>query len=354
MVVMEYKCPCCGAGLAFGEQEQMLRCSSCGNTFEIDAVKAFNEPKPSQGVQWDNQEKQGMSQEEAETLRHITCPSCGGEIIADANTAATFCPYCDSPAVLSQRVDQELRPDGVIPFKVTKEEAKAAFAKLCKGKPLLPKNFASEQRIEKIAGIYVPFWLYDCDCTVGARYRGVRVKRWSDPRYHYVRTDHFLLLRAGRINFDGIPVDGSTKMDNAIMESIEPYDYSQLVDFDTAYLSGFLADKYDVPPEEGHGRIEQRMADTADFLLRDSCVGYQSVTKDSINLSADHARERYVLLPVWMLYSKYQDKTYVFAMNGQTGRMTGTFPIDKGRRMAWFAGVSSAVFAVLTVLQFLL
>lgn len=354
MVVMEYKCPCCNAGLTYGELERQLKCEYCGNTFEIDAVKAYNEPEnPDAGFQWDTEEKQSLSDKEQEVLQQITCASCGGELLADSHTAATFCPYCDNPAVISGRVSGGLRPDGVIPFQVTKEQAKEAFANLCKGKPLLPKDFASTQRLEKITGMYVPFWLYDCDCNVDARYRATRVKAWSDSRYNYVRTDYYLLQRSGRMNFDGIPMDGSTKMDNAIMESIEPYDYNKMVDFDTAYLSGFLADKYDVKASVGHGRIEERVGQTADNLVRQTCVGYSSVIKERWNLRTNYAKARYVLLPVWMLHSRYQDKTYVFAMNGQTGKMTGTFPVCGKRSMAWFSGVAAAV-AILTALVQLL
>jgi len=357
MVVIEYKCPCCGAALAFEEESQKLACEACGNEFELDAIKAYNEPDdgaPEQDFRWEQSAKATFSEEEEAVMNMITCPSCGGEIISDANTAATFCPFCENPAVITGRVTGGLRPDGVLPFKLSKEDAKKAFANLCKGKPLLPRDFASQQRLEKISGIYVPFWLYDCDCTVNARYRATRTHTWSDSKYRYVRTEHFLLLRSGGLAFEGIPVDGSQKMDNAILESIEPFDYSQIVDFDTAYLSGFLADKYDVSADDGKPRVEERVTQTADSLLRDTCAGYLTVTKERMNLRTNHAGSKYVLLPVWMLHSKYQGKTYVFAMNGQTGKMTGTFPISTQRCWTWFGGIAAAVTAVATAILMLL
>ncbi len=352
--VMEYKCPCCGAGLAFGEKEQKLKCGSCGNSFEIDAVKAFNEPQEQDSdFCWETQQQQQMSEEETQNLRSIVCPSCGGEIIADGQTTATFCPYCDSPAVIPGRVSGALRPDGVVPFQVTKEDAKAAFKALCKKKKLLPRGFHSQQRLEKIAGIYVPYWLYDCDCQAGGRFDATRVRVWSTGDYRYTRTDHYLLLRNGSMGFDGIPMDGSAKMDDKLMESIEPYDYSQMVGFDSAYLTGFLADKYDVEAKAGQERIEQRVRKTAEDLLRETCVGYDTVLTTQFRVSTQHAKSRYVLLPVWMLYSKYRDKTYIFAMNGQTGKITGTFPICPTRVAEWFAGITAGVALLATLIQML-
>lgn len=355
MVVMEYKCPCCGAGLAFGEKEQKLKCESCGNSFEVDAVKAFNEPEAKDsGFNWEQQEKQQLSEDEAQVLRRIVCPSCGGEIIADEQTSATFCPYCDNPAVISERVSDALRPDGVVPFKMTKEDAKTAFQSLCKKKKLLPRGFHSQQRLEKISGIYVPYWLYDCDCEASAKFDGTRVRVWTSGDYRYTRTDHYLLMRSGTMGFDGIPMDGSSKMNDEIMESIEPYDYTKMVDFDSAYLSGFLADKYDVEAEVGHERIEQRVRKSAEDLLRETCVGYDTVLTTQCQVSTEHAKSRYVLLPVWMLYSRYKDKTYVFAMNGQSGKITGTFPICPTRVVEWFAGITAGVTLAATLIQMLL
>ncbi len=354
--VLEYKCPCCSAALVFRQESQQLSCGACGNTFEIDAVKAFNEPAKAQpeAFTWEGQQSGSLSQDELEAMRAFTCPSCGGEIITDENTAATFCPYCGNPAVISGRVGGGLRPDGVLPFKLGKEDAENVFRKLCKGKPLLPKGYAGAQRLEKIRGVYVPFWLYDCSGDFSGRYSATRVRHWSDSSYNYTRTDHFLLTRAARADFSGIPMDASRKLDDAIMESIEPFDYDQLVDFETAYLSGYLADKYDVEAAEGQGRVRQRVDSTLDELMAPTFLGYSSVLPTHKHLDVTHSKAKYVLLPVWLLTSRYRDKIYTFAMNGQTGKITGTLPICPKRSFAWFAGVAAAVTAVCALIgQFL-
>ena len=347
--VLEYKCPCCGAILAFSGEEQKLSCGSCGQRFGIADVQAYNDAIREEHrdyFQWEEKEIQSLTEDEASQVQSYVCPSCGGEIIGEAVTAATFCPYCDSPAIIGGNVAGQLRPDGVIPFKTTKEAAIAAFQQICKGKPLLPKDFASTARQEKIQGIYVPFWLYDCAGGMDGQYKATRVRTWSDSNYIYTRTNHYMLTRSVCADFSGIPMDASSKMDNATMESIEPYDMNASVDFSTAYLSGYLADKYDVEPKEGEGRVRQRVSDTFDDKLQQTFGGYTSVIPTSKQLQVDHGRARYVLLPVWMLSTIYKDKTYIFAMNGQTGKMTGTLPVDKGKMWAWFAGITAGVSAL--------
>ena len=352
--IMEYKCPCCGAGLLFSGSEQKLTCEYCDNTFELEAVQVFNEQENTRTDHWETTENTGWSDAEADGVVTYTCPSCGGELMTDENTAATFCPYCGNPTVLPGRLSGGVRPDGVIPFQTTKEQAAAAFQKLCKGKPLLPQDFAAEHRLEKITGVYVPFWLYDCASGFEARYSATRVHSWSDPNYRYTRTEHFLLLRSADAAFACIPMDGSQKMDDTIMESIEPFDFSRLVAFDTAYLSGFLADKYDVEAETGHERVRARVAKSMDELIAPTLIGYATAIPNSKQVHVEHGNAKYVLLPVWMLHTKYKNKTYVFAMNGQTGRMTGTFPICPKQSWKWFGGICAAVGLVTAIIQWML
>ncbi|MBQ3504842.1 MAG: hypothetical protein IJA75_09095 [Oscillospiraceae bacterium] len=353
--VMEYKCPCCDAALIFGDDTQQMTCEYCGNTFAIEAVKAYNESnqQTEETFDWEEIQTQSWSDSEAETMRAFQCPSCGGEIITDEHTAATFCPFCDNPTIMPSRVSGGLKPDGVIPFKTGKEDAKAAFLKLCKGKPLLPKFFTEEQRLEKITGVYVPFWLYDCSGQFHGSYKATRVHHWSDAHYNYTRTEHFLLNRSAEADFCGIPMDGSTKMEDTFMESIEPYDYSQVVDFDTAFLSGFLADKYDVESRAGEPRIRQRVDNAMEDLIQPTLAGFSTVLPTRRTVNVSHSKVRYVLMPVWILNTRYRDKLYTFAMNGQTGKMTGTLPICPKRTAFWFFGLTAAFSAISALLMLL-
>ncbi len=355
--VIEYKCPCCNAGLNFRGATQKLTCEYCGNDFDLETVQAFNESQSvpqGETLQWEEGTQTQWGQEEQARLQAFQCPSCGGEILCDDTTAASFCPYCDNPTILPSRVSGAARPDAVIPFRKSREDAKAAFLSLCKGKPLLPKFFTQEQRVERITGLYVPFWLYDCEGSFSGSYQATRIHTWSDARYRYTKTDHFLLRREAKASFQGIPLDGSSKMEDSFMESIEPFDYGQLVNFDMAYLSGYLADKYDVPSEAGEGRIKQRVETSLQDRIQDTLVGYHTKRPTSQQLRVTHSRARYVMLPVWILNTRYKDKLYTFAMNGQTGKMTGSFPICPKRAGLWFAGIAAGVTALATLIQWIL
>ncbi len=251
------------------------------------------------------------------------------------------------------RLSGGMKPDALIPFKTQKEDAKTAFLNLCKGKPLLPKTFTSEQQLEKISGIYVPFWLYDCSGEMKRSYKATRVRSWSDSSYNYQKTDHYLLQRNAEAAFVGVPMDGSRKMDDTFMESIEPYDYKDLAEFDTAYLTGFLADKYDVPSEEGTERIRQRVDNAMEEKIQPSLASYTTAIPFSKQLKINHSKARYVLLPVWILNTRYRGKMYTFAMNGQTGKMTGKLPICPARFAVWFAGIAAATSGLVTLLRWL-
>lgn len=354
--VLEYKCPCCGAGLVFSEESQKMKCDYCDNTFDLDAVKVYNETltaETTEQFQWDEQSSAQWSEEEQETLTRFVCPACGGEILTDANTAATFCPYCENPAILQSRLSGSIRPEAVIPFKTSKEDAQAAFLRLCKGKLLLPKLFTTQQRIEKITGMYVPFWLYDCNGSYQGTYKATRLHRWSDARYIYTRTEHFLLTRGAVADFKRIPVDASSKMEDSIMEAVEPFDYADMVDFKTAYLSGYLADKYDVEAADGQPRVQQRVEETINAMLQPTLAGYATAVPTSKQVNVERGKAKYVLLPVWMLNTRYKDHIYTFAMNGQTGKMVGNFPICPKKSAAWFAAVCAGVTVLATLAQML-
>lgn len=349
--ILEFKCPCCNAPLQFAGESQQMKCEYCDNSFDLDTVRAFsdsNQPDSAPQVQWDEPQNQQWSDSEQNVLQLFVCDACGGELLTDDHTAATFCPYCGNPAILPGRLSGTVKPDAIIPFKTTKEDAKEALLKLCKGKPLLPKFFTQEQQLEKITGLYVPFWLYDCSAEFEGSYHATRIRTWSDSKYNYTKTDYYLLNRKAEAAYAGIPMDGSSKMEDVFMESIEPFDYSALADFDVAYLSGFLADKYDVESKAGEDRIRQRVEESMNDQLQNSFASYATVIPASKKLNIDHSKARYVLLPVWMLNTKYRNKTYTFAMNGQTGKMTGSLPICPKRSAAWFFGAWAVATAVVT------
>ncbi len=359
--VVVYKCPGCGGGIKFDSASQSMKCPYCDQTFKVDDVKAFNDAindEKTDSFDWEEyDEKIGSGdweEGEAAQLKTYICQSCGGEVVGSDTVAATSCPYCGNPVVLQDRVSGLLKPDYVIPFKLDKAAAKEALKRHLKGKWLLPKAFKDENKIDEITGLYVPFWLFDADADGAGRYRCTRTHHWSDANYYYTRTDYYLVLRDGEASFKKIPVDGSNKMDDAFMESIEPYDYSGLIDFDMAYLSGYLADKYDIDAKASRPRANQRVKSTMESFLRSNVGVYATCITENCSVQLDKGKVRYALLPVWMLNSTYKGKKYTFAMNGQTGKFVGNLPINVWKLIGTFAGIFAGVAAILTALLYFL
>ena len=332
-VLQEYKCPCCDGAIAFDSAAQKMKCPYCETEFEVSTLQSYDqvlqEEKPD-SMQWDTAPGTQWEQGEADGLRVYQCQSCGGEIVGDENTGATACPYCGNPVVMMGQFAGALKPDYVIPFKLDKQAAIQALRRHYQGKKLLPKVFQDENHIREVKGVYVPFWLFDTDAEADIRYKATRVRAWSDSSYNYTETSHFAVSRGGSLGFRQVPVDGSTKMEDDLMESIEPYDFSQAVDFQTAYLAGYLADKYDVEAEVCKTRANQRIQSSTEEAFSRTTVGYATVIPEHTDIRLKGGRVRYALLPAWILTTRWQNKVYTFAMNGQTGKMVGNLPIDKG------------------------
>ncbi len=340
--LIEYKCPNCGGSIEFDSDTQKPKCPFCDSEFELDEINAFNEEmknETSDNMEWTSADTQ-FSEDEQNGIKSYICNSCGGEIITDETTMATTCPFCDSTVVMSANMSGLLKPDYVIPFKLDKEAAKAGFSEHLKKKRLLPKIFKTDVHIDEIKGVYVPFWLFNGDTEASVRYRATRTTSWSDSRYIYTRTSHYSLFRRGGVAFERVPVDGSEKMPDDLMESLEPYDFTDAMDFNSAYLAGFFADKYDVPLKECQGRANDRIKNSVEDAFRETVgFGYSSVMLENINVNIQNGVSKYALYPVWLLNTTYKGEKYIFAMNGQTGKFVGNLPIDNKARALWFLGV---------------
>ena len=367
--VTNYQCPACTGPLHFAGGSGKLECEYCGASYdvaEIEALYAEKEEKaaaarqaaeetrqsaPSgDGGAWDTS---GFSEDwgtEGDGMRAYSCPSCGAELICDENTAATSCPYCGNPTVVPGQFSGQLRPDFIIPFKLSKEDAVRALKKHYKGKIFLPKRFTLENHVQEIQGIYVPFWMFDGEAEGDAHYEATRSHTYRSGDYEITETEHYDVYRAGMVNFEKIPVDASSKMPDDHMDSIEPYDYQELKPFSTAYLPGFLADKFDVTVEQCRQRADQRCEGTLSSALRNTVTGYHTCTliHDSVNLK--RGKVHYALMPVWMLNTKWKGKDFLFAMNGQTGKLVGDLPVSWGRFWSLFAAIVAPLSVLGTVL----
>lgn len=368
--VTNYQCPACTGPLHFEGTTGKLQCEYCGSAYaveEIEAMYADKEEKAQENFQQAQEKASEKAQqapgeedswvmesgqwspEEAAGMRAYSCPSCGAEIICDQNTAATSCLYCGNPTVVPGQFSGALKPDYIIPFKLEKEQAIKNLKKYYKGKRFLPKAFTSGNHIEELQGVYVPFWLYDGSANGFAAYDGTRSRSHVEGDYRVTETDHFLAERSGVLEFKRVPVDGSTKMPDAHMDAIEPFDYNELKPFSTAYLPGKLADKYDQSAEQCKDRAVSRVKNSTEEMLRETVTGYEAVHKTRFDANVTQGQVKYAMLPVWMLHTKWKDKSYLFAMNGQTGKLIGDLPVSKGKFAAWMAGIAAPLTAILAI-----
>lgn len=381
--VTNYQCPACTGPLHYSAKSGKLACDYCGSSFdvaEIEALYARKETEAAAAKQaadakaeaaqaakaeaaeaaaasggWDTSDLSRDWGAEADGLRVYSCPSCGAELICDQSTAATACPYCGNPAIVPGQFSGALRPDYILPFRLSKDDAVQALRAHYKGKPFLPRSFTSANHIEQIQGVYVPFWLFDGGAEGAASYRASNTNVFETGDYEITETRHYHVVRAGSLAFEKIPVDASSKMPDDHMDSIEPFDYAQLRPFSTAYLPGYLADKYDVTIDDSRDRADTRCRETLAQALRDTVTGYGACVTEREDIALRRSKVHYALLPVWMLSTKWHGQDFLFAMNGQTGKLVGDLPTDRGRFWGMFAAIAAPLTVALTaILQFLL
>ena len=356
--MIEYECPCCGGSVEFDSTIQKMKCPYCDTEFDVEAMQALEEDlkeEKKDNMKWTSPAGGEWQEGETQDMRVYACQSCGGEIIAEKHLGSTSCPYCGNNVVMKEQFAGDLKPDYVIPFKLDKRAAKERLKKHFQGKKLLPKCFKDENHLEEIKGLYVPFWLFDAHANGEVRYTGTKVRVWKSGDYTYTKTNFYDIVRAGSLDFANVPVDGSSKMPDELMQSLEPFDFSEAVPFEPAYLAGFLADRYDVKAEECVQLANQRIKRSTESALEETITAaYATRIPNGSYVNLNNAKAKYALYPVWMLTTKWRDQIYIFAMNGQTGKFVGNLPTDKGAYWRyhgiWTAGLTVVVFAVMMIL----
>ena len=301
------------------------RAATEAETREAGAVQAFLDR-----ASWNESERAG--------LRTYTCSSCGAALMVDAATSVTECPYCGNTTVVPGAYTDKEKPEQIIPFKIDHDQAVAALKTYYQGKKLLPKPFASANRIAHVQGVYVPFWLYDARVSGQGSFEGTRSRSHREGNMQVTETRVYDVRRAGTLDFRRVPADSSSKMPDAHMDAIEPYDYRELTGFSLGYMPGYAAERPDIAADQEKKRVGERMENSMVNALEASVEGYDTVTPEAVDADVAWKHVTYALLPVWLLHTQWEGKDYLFAMNGQTGRFVGDLPIDGKKAAAWFLG----------------
>ena len=341
-----YKCPGCGTVMVFDPDTQMLACPSCQESCTVNEYLAkYGNP---QAGSYDNSGSSDDSGDQPE-MKVYHCTSCGAELVSDEYTSATICGFCGNPTLVADRLEGEFKPKLIIPFKLDKDTAVEKFRAWTRKGPLTPGTLRSDSMIDKLTGIYVPFWCYDVHSTDSMHGTGLIVSREDHADYYYTVTQYYDVAREVSARFEKIPADASEKMNDDDMDKLEPFNYSELRKFEMPYLSGYLSERYNFTDEQMQSRVRKRVDRYITEIARSTMLGYSTVSVLDNHISMNNKHNEYALLPVWMLNCRYHGKDFNFVLNGQTGKIVADRPISKGKAAAYFVGIFVIMMIVLTL-----
>ncbi|MCR5675852.1 MAG: hypothetical protein K6G16_09105 [Lachnospiraceae bacterium] len=359
--VTSYKCPACEGPLRFDGKTQKLKCDYCDGLYTVEEVERLVAEKTAKAEVAREKEDARIDAANAEAASYggemetntYVCTSCGAALDTDATTAVTTCPYCGNPTAIAGQMSKAVKPDFCIPFRFEKKDAIKALKEYYHGKRLLPKSFTENNHLEEIQGVYVPFWMFSGSAHADMEFEGKDSNTHRQGDEEITETKVYRVRRSGDVAFSRIPADGSSKMPDDLMDSIEPFNYEDLKPFSMAYLPGFLANRYDVSGDDVKERARQRAEHTTADEMRAS-VQHESVTETSRNIQVSMNKPEYAVFPVWLLSTKWEGQNFLFAMNGQTGKMIGNLPVDKGKATMYFVLIAAGLSVVFSFIAMMM
>lgn len=361
MAAITWKCPNCGGELVFEPSIQKYKCPFCESVLtqeeleEMNPAHASEQEVPEEEVQHSHASEESPAGESGSTETSsagsgtaviYSCPSCGAEVVTDETTAATFCYYCHNPVVLEGRISGDYLPDKIIPFQIDRKEAEEKFKDFVRRKKFVPRAFYDQSQIEKLSGVYYPYWVYDAQMDADVEAEAKKIRIWRAGDTEYTETSTFRIFREGQTNIESITENALSKSDRALVENVQPYDLSAMKPFTMGYLSGFFAEKRDMEKEQFQDKLRGNVQKYSETMIRDTMSGYTGVHMFRNQFRMRDERWQYVLLPVWVLtYRAGNGKMYYYALNGQTGNVCGILPVDYGKLGLWCLGLGAAAAA---------
>ena len=345
-----FECPSCGAFQTFNPAIGKLSCGFCNTQTDI--------PESNKSIErLDLDEKfSSIHSEESFEAKETSCDKCGASFEFETHSFATHCPYCDVPAIID--CIQDIKPKSLIPFKITRKSAKSRFKKWVSSRWFAPnafKKYLDDNKILK--GYYLPHWLYDSDTT--SQYSGQRGDRYyvtvtktvvEDGKSKQVEVQEARIAWSFvsgvvNVNFDDVVVGASPTIDRDILDDLEPWDTKELIIFDSRYISGFEAEEYNTPLEEGFDIAKRKMSHKIDRKIRDD-IGGDEQRVDSINTSYYNNKYKNTLLPIWSASFNWNNRDYNYAINAQTGEVVGERPYSIVKIVFFVLGVGTLITAV--------
>lgn len=362
MDVLTHKCPNCDGPLTFDPDDQKFHCPYCGSIFTVDEVTEFEEKqeearlaekKTAGGSDDESQNQTGPPPESdsptaadqtgsataeettADSDAHMElflCPNCGAEIVTDSTTAATYCYYCHNPVVLQGRLSGKFLPDKVLPFAISKDVATEKFLEWAKQKWFVPRAFFNQKQVEKLTGVYFPYWNVNAEADGEISGMATSLRVWMIGDIEYTETKQYEVHRAGKFSFKDLIKNALSKnTQQKMVEGVNPFPMSKAVNFKNQYLAGFQAEKRDTEYEKIAGNVKQELTGYSETLLSETVGSFSAFVPNNKHLELTKEDNQYVLLPVWLVTYRTNDrskKVYYYAMNGQTGKVAGVLPIS--------------------------
>lgn len=307
--LLDYKCPHCGGQVKFDIGTQRMKCPHCDSDFSVYSFYT----KPSE---W--------SEADTKDIDFYTCSSCGGKLAVGKNDTAVDCPYCDGALVVSGKLSGKNRPDYIIPFETDYGLALRALKRYLARASHLPRAFKNKKHVFRVRGVYLPYYLFSGEMS-------------AEP----ARYDSSLQASA-TVPFTRLPVDACRSVPNEITESIEPFDFKKAMPFSPSFLTRFGADVFDAGIDECTKRLATRMQKT---VMGELTLEYTRKILGDVHNAKDRSaiefpmreavftlkktNEIHAFFPVWIVTTKWRDKKYMLAINGQTGKVAGNLPYTK-------------------------
>ncbi|WP_353097190.1 hypothetical protein [Tissierella praeacuta] len=324
MATKSYKCPSCGAGIHFKPELQKFKCDFCLSEYTEEEIEDIYKEKDKE----ENEEKHEHHKENGKLLSY-ECNSCGAKVVTDDTTTATFCYYCHNPVIISDRLKGNFQPNKMIAFSIDKKKAKERFLNWAENKRFVPNDFYGDSQLEKITGIYLPYWWTDCKVDIDYIGEARNIRVWRSGDREFTETKKYQIVRRGQVDIENVGELAFTKIDSILLNGIAPYKEDESIDFSMPYLSGFFAEQYDIERKDVVPRIEDRVNKYSKNLIDETISGFNLVNDIRNNSNINYKDWKYTLLPAWILTYIYKGKTYVYAVNGQTGKSFGELPFNK-------------------------
>lgn len=321
-----YKCKNCGGGLIYDPSTNKLKCEYCFTKYaESDFVKELStkEENTKERIEQNNDFKM------REVYNQYRCPNCGAEVITDETTAATFCYYCHSSVILNGKISGKYIPEKMIPFRITRKEAINIFREWIGKKRYLVPGFYSKQQVEKITGVYMPYWLVNCvvDGSIEAISKNEQI--YTIDGTTYAETQEFQTDRQGRLTIANMPNMALSSEFKDVINNVFPFNWNELTTFNKKFLLGFQAEKRNIGKKYFEEEIYSDIRKITSDVLKESILGYDKTKVKECFIDLKEIHYCYAMLPVYILTYQHKGEMFYFALNGQTGKVVGKLPFNR-------------------------